>query len=103
MKQPVCGACFRFLAVLFVKKKTVNTTWRWELVRAKVGRRVCVCVGGEGVVGVPQRSINTLKALKPKSITITLSHGQKICLVQFHAVLIGGLDPGLDPETLKLN
>lgn len=33
---------------------------------------------------VPQRSINTLKALNPKSITITPSPGQRICLLLFH-------------------
>lgn len=33
---------------------------------------------------VPQRSINTLKALNPKSITITPSPGKRICLLLFH-------------------
>lgn len=38
----------------------------------------------ERALCVPQRSINTLKALNPKSITITLSPGQRICLLLFH-------------------
>ena len=38
----------------------------------------------ERALCVPQRSINTLKALNPKSITITVSPGQGICLLLFH-------------------
>lgn len=40
--------------------------------------------GRETALCVPQRSINTLKALNPKSITITPSPGQRICLLLFH-------------------
>lgn len=64
MKKPVCGACFRFLTMPFVKKL-------WTRHQDGSGREPKW--GGGGALSIPQRSINTLKALKPKSTTIASS------------------------------
>lgn len=47
--------------------KAVKATPRWELARVKNRERK-----RERALSIPQRSINTLKALNPKSITITV-------------------------------
>lgn len=72
------GTLFGFLVEQF-NKKAVNTTPRWELAGEKTRQRK----GGRALC-VPQRSINTLKALNPKSITISQSPGWEICLLLFH-------------------
>lgn len=73
---------FSFLTMLFNKKSCEHDTKMGVGEREKGEERKTR--GRETALCVPQRSINTLKALNPKSITITPSSGQRICLLLFH-------------------